>query len=364
MSGDFNYVDSQYFDCLKKIKEYGVVKETRSGEVISFFGMSMRFNLKYGFPVLTTKKMFTKGFIYELLWFLRGDTNIKYLIENGVNFWTPDAYRFYKELVLKHINVVGNISPEEMDAFNITMEEFIENVKEGKSIKLAIKRNEHANLIQIQYTFGDLGPVYGKQWRHWGNTDFDQLRMIISTLKKNPYDRRMLLTGYNPDVINDIALPPCHTMYMFNASPLTYNERVEWCQNNVHPEWINPNNETMDECGCPKYSLSLWFMCRSQDMALGTPANIMSASLLLSMVAQCVNMIPNEVIWNGCDCHIYTNQLEGINEQLSRDPHRYGLPTLKLNPIVKDIDMFEFEDIAIEGYESYPTIKMPLSVGL
>jgi thymidylate synthase len=357
----WNYVDSQYFDCLRTIREQGYQKTTRSGEVISHFGLSMRFNLKYGFPVLTTKKMFVKGFIHELLWFLKGDTNIKYLIDNGVNFWTPDAYRFYNELVDKHLSVT---KLNETDTnLRMSLDEFVDKVNAQDSIKLARGKNGNGNLIQIQYTYGDLGPVYGKQWRHWGNNDFDQIRMIIETLKKNPYDRRLILTGYNPEVLKDVALPPCHTIYMFNARPLTYNERIEWCQEHIHPEWLAPTEETMDEHGCPKYALSLWFMCRSQDMALGTPANIMSASLLLSMVAQCVNMVPDEVIWNGCDCHIYLNQMEGISEQLSRNPQKYGLPTLVLNPEVKDIDMFTFDDIKIEGYESYPAIKMPLSVG-
>lgn len=357
-----NYIDEQYLDCLRKIKEYGVYKNTRSGEVKSLFGLSMRFNLKYGFPVLTTKKMFTKGFIYELLWFLKGDTNIKYLIDNGVNFWTPDAYRFYNELIDKHIKI-KNCDEDEVKSLKLTMEEFIEFVRLQKSIKLARKKNEHGNLIQIQYTYGDLGPVYGKQWRHWGNTDFDQIRMIINTLKKNPFDRRLLLSGYNPEVLGEVALPPCHTIYMFNARSLEYEERVIWCQNNTNDKIVSPTMETMDEIGCPKYALSLWFMCRSQDMALGTPANIMSASLLLSMVAQCVNMVPDEVIWNGCDCHIYLNQMDGVEEQLSRDPHKYSLPRLVLNPEIRNIDLFEYDDIKIEGYKSYPTIKMPLSVG-
>ena len=351
MSGELNYVDSQYLDCLRKIKEEGVRKDTRSGEVLSLFGMSMRFKLKYGFPVLTTKKMFTKGFTHELLWFLKGDTNIKYLIDNNVNFWTPDAYRFYNELIAQHNKVVN----KDNDNLNLTLDEFIDKVKKQESIKLVRKKNSNANLIQIQYTYGDLGPVYGKQWRHWGEKDFDQIRMITNTLKKNPFDRRMLLTGYNPAVLNDVALPPCHTIYMFNARPLTSQETMDWCH--THLDGTEENSE------CPKYALSLWFMCRSQYMALGTPANIMSASLLLSMMAQCVNMIPDEVIWNGCDCHIYLNQMDGVDEQLSRDPHKYPLPKLVLNPNVKDIDMFEFEDINLVDYESYPVIKMPLSVG-
>ena len=362
MAGLMNYVDEQYLDCLRKIKDYGWYKNTRSGEVKSLFGLSMRFNLKYGFPVLTTKKMFTKGFIYELLWFLKGDTNIKYLVDNNVNFWTPDAYRFYNELIDKHISI-KKCNEDEVSSLRVTKEEFIELVKQQKSIKLAKKKNEHGNLIQIQYTYGDLGPVYGKQWRHWGNSDFDQIKLIIDTLKKNPFDRRLLLTGYNPEVLKDIALPPCHTMYMFNARELSYDERVDWCLEHVNSEWIAPTVEKMDEYNAPKYALSLWFMCRSQDMPLGTPANIMSASLLLSMVAQCVDMVPDEVIWNGCDCHIYLNQMEGVEEQLSRDPHKYSLPKLRLNPAVKNIDLFEYEDIEIEGYNSYPTIKMPLSVG-
>lgn len=363
MSEIWNHVDEQYLNCLKKIMEEGCLKETRSGKVLSVFGMQMRFDLKEGFPVLTTKKMFTKGFIHELLWFLKGDTNIKYLVDNDVNFWTPDAYRFYNELAIKHLRIKDKASVEEMNSLSISMEEFVEKVKNRESIKLAVRKNEHGNLVQIQYTFGDLGPVYGKQWRHWGNTDFDQIRMIIKTLKTNPYDRRLLLTGYNPEVMKDVALPPCHTIYMFNARPLTHMERVGWCQEHIHEEWLNPTEETMDKHNCPKHALSLWFMCRSQDMPLGTPANIMSASLLLSMVAQCVNMIPDEVIWNGCDCHIYLNQIDGIKEQLSRDPHKYGLPRLILNSDVHDIDDFKYEDITIEGYESYPAIKFPLSVG-
>lgn len=358
----YNNVDEQYLNCLKNIKENGVLKNTRSGDVLSLFGLSMRFKLKDGFPVLTTKKMFTKGFIHELLWFLKGDTNIKYLIDNNVNFWTPDAYRFYNELVDRHIEV-KNPKEDEIKSLKVSLDIFLEYVKEGKSIKIARKKNEHGNLVQIQYTYGDLGPVYGKQWRHWGNTDFDQIRMIIDTLKKNPFDRRILLTGYNPEVLKDIALPPCHTIYMFNARPLTIQEEISWYEKNVKVITDDFTAKTLEECGCPKYALSLWFMCRSQDMALGTPANIMSASLLLSMVAQCVNMVPDEVIWNGCDCHIYLNQMEGIEEQLKRDPHKYSLPKLVLNPDIKDIDLFEYEDIKIKGYESYPAIKMPLSVG-
>lgn len=352
-----NTVDSQYLSILSKIKNEGCYKETRSGTVYSLFGLSMRFDLRNGFPVLTTKKMFTRGFIHELLWFLKGDTNIKYLVDNNVNFWTPDAYRFYNELLDKQARYYNS---EPSTVLRMTMDEFVCKVKSGDKIRIRVSKEK-----DIDYTYGDLGEVYGHQWRHWGNTNFDQIKMIIDTLRTNPNDRRLLLTGYNPEVVKDIALPPCHTLYQFYARPLTYTEKLNWCDENITDanEWKHPIEEIMHANGCPKYGLSLWFSCRSQDMPLGNPANIMSASLLLSMVAQCVDMLPCEVIWNGGDCHIYENQLDGVNEQLARDPHKYALPKLVLNKDIHEIDDFTFDDIKIEDYESYPTIKMPLSVG-
>lgn len=352
-----NTVDSQYLSILSKIKNEGCYKETRSGTVYSLFGLSMRFDLRNGFPVLTTKKMFTRGFIHELLWFLKGDTNIKYLVDNNVNFWTPDAYRFYNELLDKQACYYNS---EPSTVLRITMDEFVCKVKSGDKIRIRVSKEK-----DIDYIYGDLGEVYGHQWRHWGNTNFDQIKMIIDTLRTNPNDRRLLLTGYNPEVVKDIALPPCHTLYQFYARPLTYTEKLDWCDENITDanEWKHPIEEIMHANDCPKYGLSLWFSCRSQDMPLGNPANIMSASLLLSMVAQCVDMLPCEVIWNGGDCHIYENQLDGVNEQLTRDPHKYALPKLVLNKDIHEIDDFTFDDIKIEDYESYPTIKMPLSVG-
>lgn len=334
-----NNVDKQYLSVLKDILENGYEKKTRSGDVLSLFGKSMRFNLQEGFPLLTTKKMFYKGFIHELLWFLSGSTNIRYLVENNVNFWTPDAYRFYTELIGRN-NKINHSNTYEI----VSYEEFVENVKNvAEPLTLAKKKNDFGNTISMVYNWGDLGPVYGKQWRMWGSGEFDQINYIIKTLKKNPDDRRLLLTGYNPSVLNEIALPPCHTLYQFYSRELTSEEMEK------HPGFTR--------------ALSLWFSCRSQDMPLGNPANIMSAALLVSMVAQCVGMMPDELIWQGGDCHIYKNQIEGIKEQLSRDPEKYSLPKLVLNPDIHDIDCFTFEDINIEGYESYPTIKMPLSVG-
>lgn len=357
-----NNVDSQYLDILAKILKEGSYKETRSGNVFSLFGLSMRFNLQDGFPVLTTKKMFTRGFIHELLWFLKGDTNIKYLVDNNVNFWTPDAYRFYCEL----INKENELYSSDCKTRRIeSLDEFIEHVKHGTTTNIVKGINDDGTYITQKYIYGDLGEVYGHQWRHWGNTNYDQIKMIINTLRTNPNDRRLLLTGYNPEVVKDIALPPCHVLYQFYARPLSYTEKLNWCDNNIEDanEWKHPSEELMHSKGCPKYGLSLSFSARSQDMPLGNPANLMTASLLLSMVAQCVDMIPDELIWNGGDCHIYENQIEGVKEQLNRDPHKYALPELVLNKDIHEIDDFTFEDITIKGYESYPTIKMPLSVG-
>jgi thymidylate synthase len=362
MESNCNHVDEQYLNCLKYILDNGVKKNTRSGEVLSVFGLSMRFKLSEGFPVLTTKKMFTKGFIHELLWFLKGDTNIKYLVDNNVNFWTPDAYRFYNELLDKQDKIQG-IDYSKNNGFRVDVETFIDKIKNGDNAIITKKKNENGNLIRIWYRYGDLGPVYGKQWRHWGNTDFDQVQNIINLLRYDPYNRRLLLTGYNPDVLNDIALPPCHTLYQFYARPLSKEERVNWCNEHFSIKDLPNVLKLMDSYNVPKDSLSIWFSCRSQDMPLGNPANIMSASLLLSMIAHCVNMVPDEVIWNGGDCHIYTNQIEGVKEQISRNPHAYNLPKLVLNPKVNNINDFTFDDIKIEGYESYPKISMPLSVG-
>lgn len=334
-----NTVDKQYLDLLKDIKENGVIKETRSGKVISVFDRTMRFDLKKGLPCLTTKKMFFKGVIHELLWFLKGETNIHYLVVNNVHIWDDDAYRFYLEKIKKHneLQIEFDNCASSDCLIPLSKEEFIDEVKKQTIISLNSDIIEYKKryLAQAYYCFGYLGPVYGKQMRRYGYKNFDQINDIINKLKNNPEDRRMLMLNWNPDVLDEIALPACHVMALFNTTKID-----------------------------DKYHLNCSFLCRSQDVPLGTPYNILSYAILTHMIAQCCNMEVGELIYHGMDCHIYLNQMDGVNEQLQRDPLKYDLPQLQLNPNIKDIDDFTFDDINIINYNSYPKIKFPLSVGL
>lgn len=344
-----NNVDKKYFEVLEDIINNGTYKETRSGLVRSVFGKTMRFSLKDGFPLLTTKKVFTKGIIHELLWFLKGNTNIKYLVDNNVHIWDDDAYRHY-------LNICNVEKP-------MTKEEFIEAVKEGKTYAFPTEKE----CVLKFYKAGDLGPVYGKQWRKQGEKQIDQIKNIINMLKYNPDDRRMICMAWNTNDFSDMALPPCHYGFQIYTRELTLVERLEWLwenSNGEYDEWKSPTKQSLDDLNVPKREISLMWLQRSVDYGLGFPFNLTSYSLLLCMIAQCVNMVPGEVICSLGDVHIYENHIEGLNEQLSRDPNKYSLPKLVLNPNINNIDHFTFEDIKIENYESYPTIKLPLSVGL
>nr|MBP3680790.1 thymidylate synthase [Clostridia bacterium] len=344
-----NNVDKQYLDLLQDILDNGVYKETRAGFVKSVFGRQMRFNMKDGLPILTTKKVFTKGVIHELLWFLKGDTNIKYLVNNNVHIWDDDAYRHYLTICNTEVKM--------------TKEEFIEAVKEGKTYAFPTEKEGFLKY----YKAGDLGEVYGHQWRKQGEKQIDQIQNIIDMLKTNPDDRRMICMAWNANDFDKMALPPCHYGFQVYTRKLTPIERLDWLwehSNGEYDEWKSPTEQSLDDLGVPQRELSLMWNQRSCDFGLGFSFNLLSYSILLAMFAQCVNMTCGEVICSLGDVHVYENHIEGLTEQLTRNPNKYSLPKLELNPNIKNIDDFTFDDIKIEGYESYPIIKLPLSVGL
>jgi thymidylate synthase len=296
----------QYLDLLKKIKEDGIVKSDRTGTgTRSIFGYQMRFDLSEGFPLLTTKRVFLKGVIHELLWFLAGDTNIKYLVDNGVHIWDNDAYRFYKELCAKQ-----GVEPISMEKFLVAAQQQTPSPIDG-------------------YAYGNLNHVYGYQWRSWGKPDgsaIDQVKQVIDTIKNNPDSRRMIVSAWNVADVEDMALPPCHVLFQFYVAD--------------------------GKLSCQLYQ-------RSADTFLGVPFNIASYALLTMMIAQECGLQAGEFVHTLGDTHLYLNHMEQVDEQLSRTPRT--LPTMRLNPDVKSVFDFKYEDFTLEGYDPHPTIKAPMS---
>ena len=296
----------QYLDLLDKIMRDGVVKGDRTGTgTRSIFGHQMRFDLEEGFPLLTTKRVFLKGVIRELLWFLAGDTNIKYLVDNGVHIWDNDAYRYYNELCVRH-----GVLPVTEDAF--------------------LAAAQAGTLSPIEgYTFGDLNHVYGYQWRSWPRPDgggIDQIRQVIDTIKRNPDSRRMIVSAWNVAEVDDMALPPCHVLFQFYVAE--------------------------GRLSCQLYQ-------RSADTFLGVPFNIASYALLTMMIAGECGLRAGEFVHTLGDAHLYLNHLEQAREQLSRTPR--PLPRMRLNPDVKSVFDFRYDDFALEGYDPWPAIKAPMS---
>lgn len=379
MRGRNNNVDSQYLDLVNRIISEGVEKDTRAGKTRSIFGAQMRFNLKEGLPMLTTKKMFSKGVIHELLWFLNGDTNIKYLVDNGVHIWDDDAYRFYLTIVDKH-NEATQTEPE-YDWFKrpslqkLSKDEFMERVKAGYKMWVVVDKRAYImsyqpNTFEYEYQFGDLGPVYGKQWRNFGGVD--QVKEAIEKLRNNPDDRRIMISAWNVGEIKYMALPPCHYCCQFYTKKMTFKEREQYVADNYadgsvvwYPDDEERSSKIFDNAGVPTRKLSCMFHMRSNDICCGAPFNWMSYGILTHMIAQCANMDVDELIFECGDTHIYENHIKIFEEeQAIRNSHMYSLPKLWLNPEITNIDDFTYEDIKIEGYKSYPTVKYPLNVGL
>lgn len=341
-----NNVDKQYLDLLKYILDNGIKKSDRTGTgTISVFDYTMKFDMKEGFPLITSKKMFTKGIIHELIWFLRGDTNIKYLLDNDVHIWDGDAYKKY----LHRFN--GRHYP---DNSNLSKEEFIEKIKTD---------------TDFAKIWGELGPVYGSQWRKWeGHVQksesyhnyFDQIAILIKDLKSNPDSRRLMVSAWNVADIDKMTLPPCHYGFQCYTSELNIYERKKiWCDSigkSIHYAEDFGDDE-LDTFNVPRRRLSLKWTQRSVDSFLGLPFNIASYGILLHLLAREANMIPHELIFSGGDVHLYTNHIDQVKEQLQRET--FDLPKLVLKN--KSIDELKYEDIEIINYKSDKVIKAELS---
>lgn len=342
----------QYLALMQDILDNGVVKKDRTGVgTLSVFGRQLRFDLKEGFPLVTTKKVHLKSIIHELLWFLNGDTNVKYLQENGVRIW-----------------------------------------------------NEWANAE------GELGPVYGKQWREWrdckvvechdvGRTQqlmqrgykyignmkedgttylvyekaHDQISKVIQQLREDPDSRRIIVSAWNVSDLDDMALNPCHNYFQFYTTEMSLLERLDWYEVNepekfasaplINHEDIDDEehlHETLDREGIPRRKLSCFYMMRSNDYLLGAPFNIASYALLTYMVAQQLNMVPDELVYSGVDVHLYSNHLEQAKLQLTREP--YPLPKLVIKRKPDSIFDYKYEDFELVGYQAHPHIAAPVAV--
>ena len=374
-----NNVDRQYLELVNHILRFGYTKQDRTGTgTKSIFGWQIRHSMKEGFPLLTTKKMAWKTMVTELLWFLRGDTNIKYLVDNGCHIWDGDAYKNCKQKVEHRLNsfFLKNEGPNKI--VPLTQEEFINKIKTDD---------------EFAKTWGELGPVYGKQWRSWeefdyyieneyGNNEYgggwttkhiDQIANVIHLLKTDPDSRRILVNSWNTGEIHEMVLPPCHYSFQFYTRELSIKERI-----NIDIERCLASGIGLSGCGLPdgmdyefyekvfakynvpKRAISLLWNQRSCDVPLGIPMNISSYALLLMMVAKQVNMVPEEIIGNLGDCHVYLNQIEGVTEQLTRLP--YDLPEVIISDrLVQDISEYTLNDFTLENYKYHPKIKFPLS---
>lgn len=290
----------QYHQFLRTIIKNGTQKTDRTGTgTRSIFGYQMRFDLDEGFPLLTTKKVHFKSVLHELLWFIKGETNIRSLVQNGVRIWNEWPYQSFKK---------------SMDYNGESLNEFVEKIKDDEAFALK---------------YGELGPVYGKQWRNFEGREktVDQMAQVIEMIKKTPDSRRLIVNAWNPPLIEKMALPPCHMMFQFYVSGK---------------------------------DLSLQLYQRSADAFLGVPFNIASYALLLMMVAQVTGLNPKTFVHTIGDGHIYNDHFEAVETLLNRDHKK--LPTIKLNPSIKDLFDFTYEDITLEDYHPHPTIKAKVSV--
>lgn len=393
-----NNLDNQLKELYQKILAQPLFKTDRTGVgTKSIFGHQMRFNMQDGFPLTTLRKIHTKSMIHEILWFLGsydepykkfGNTNIRYLLDNGVTFWTDWPYKDYR------INKINKC-------------------KDLKNLKVMSQKEFEKKIMEDDYfalEYGELGPVYGKQWVDWGGHEeliqqpnfyketkgdkvimdkgdwkkvylkgINQINNAIDTLLDDPDSRRIIVNSWNVAEIDDMMLPPCHSFFQFYTHVIPMEERIEYCLKHNNEEeiqkymvkngimgWEEINRfprkqiKILDHFNVPERKLDLQLYQRSTDSYLGLGYNIAEYSLLLHMVAQVVNMIPNEFIWTGGDTHLYSNSIEAAEELLKREPKE--LPILKLNPEIQNIYGFRYEDIEIVGYDPHPNIKVDVAV--
>lgn len=339
-----NNLDKQYQALLQDILDNGVEKKDRTGTgTISVFGRQIRHRMSEGFPLLTTKKMAWKTMVTELIWFLRGDTNIKFLVDNNCHIWDGDAYQNYCKYTSENSSKWNGWMRDNGDGTlsMFTQEEFINKIKTDDV---------------FAERWGDLGKIYGFQWRNW-NGEIDQISELIKQLKENPDSRRLLVSAWNPSDLPYQVLPPCHYGFQVYTRELSWEEQVQWVMKNTDVELENLYIvEEIAKSSTPKRAISLMFNMRSVDTFLGLPFNIASYGLLLLMIADEVNMVPDELIGTLGDVHLYSNHIEQAKEQISREP--FKLPTVH----VRDgIFSFMHGDVILENYKSHPTIKAPLS---
>ena len=351
-----NTLDIKYQELLQDIIDNGVVKTDRTGTgTISVFGRQIKHKMSQGFPLLTTKKMAWKTMVTELLWFLKGDTNIKYLVNNDCHIWDGDAYKNYQNRMTEWF---GNES-------QLTKELFIEKIKTD---------DEFSN------KWGDLGPIYGRMWRFFDEDSYggiDQIQTLIDELKTNPDSRRLMVTAWHPGYNEHSVLPPCHYGFQVYTRELSIEERLDLASKTYKvfdpfDFHVGDHNEIDKLYPVPKRAISLMWNQRSVDTFLGLPFNIASYGLLLEIIAKEVNMVPDELIGNLGDVHLYSNHIEQAREQINREPFK-KLPTLKFSPIPlahfeHHLDSFSHfieqsqpHQFIIEDYESHSSIKAPLS---
>lgn len=352
-----NTLDGKYQELLQDILDNGTFKTDRTGTgTVSVFGRQLRHPMSQGFPLLTTKKMAWKTMVTELLWFLRGDTNIKYLLENNCHIWTGDAYNNYMKRIKKQYDDGGDYA----------------DVKQFE--ELILKDDDFAE------EFGELGPIYGKQWRNWElrkttrdekivnpgvySIYTDQIANLINELKTNPDSRRLMVNAWNVGELDKMILPPCHYGFQLYTRVLSYSERFNWYKKKVGPLGLNHDRIELEiEQETPSRGLSLMWSQRSVDTFLGLPFNIASYGLLLEIIANEVNMIPDDLIANLGDVHLYSNHVEQAKEQIERTP--FNLPKFKIDGIHPSIiskpRYWKPEDFTIEDYQYHPPIKAPLS---